>query len=83
MDECGEHDPGLSRNVYPDLRAMARDEAQQIILTHLKLCPFAGERISERLRAIETKFATLIGLMIGSGLLGGTVAAALTKLMTK
>ena len=65
-----------------NFQRLAREQAESVILQHLSLCPFAGLRIEERVRAIETRFATLIGFMLGSGLLGGVAGAALVKTFT-
>jgi hypothetical protein len=60
---------------------LARQEAERAILQHLTLCPFANLHIEERLRTIELRFAWLIGLMMGSGLIGGIAGAALQRLI--
>lgn len=62
-------------------RLIAREEANRVILQHLSLCPFSTDEVSRRLRAIETRFATLIGIMIGSGILGGMSGALFTRLL--
>ena len=64
-------------------RMMARQEAETAILQHLALCPFAGLRIEERIRTIETNYARLFGFMLGSGLLGGSAGAVLAQLFPK
>ncbi len=63
------------------IRLIVRDETSKLLLAHLELCPFAGNKIAERTRTLETKIATLIGLMTGSCLLGGMSGAAVSKLM--
>jgi hypothetical protein len=63
-----------------DLRLLAREEATKVILQHLALCPFANLKIEERVRSLETRFAALLGFMVGSGLLGGVAGAGLVKL---
>ena len=52
-----------------------------MVIEHISLCPFAGSKVEERLRSLETSFARLIGFMIGSGLLGGITGAGLSKLI--
>jgi hypothetical protein len=48
---------------------------------HRQLCGLLAENIPERLRTLELKTATLLGLMIGAGTLGGTIGGALIKLL--
>jgi hypothetical protein len=62
-------------------RLIAANEAERMILQHLKLCPFANLAIEERLRKIELRFATLLGFMLGSGMLGGISGALFSKLI--
>lgn len=62
-------------------RMIAQEEARKVILQHLDLCPFANLRIEERVRNIEISYARLIGFMAGSGLLGGTAGALLTRIL--
>ena len=64
-----------------ELHLVARDEAGKVILQHLSLCPFAQLDIEKRLRTQEQRFFTLIGFMLGSGLLGGAAGAAISKLL--
>jgi hypothetical protein len=47
---------------------------------HATACAVLVEKLPERLRALEIKFATLIGLMCGSGFLGGVTANLLRSL---
>ena len=60
---------------------LARAEAERAIREHLTLCPFAGLKIEERLRGLENRFSLLMGLMLGSGLIGGTAGAVIGKLI--
>ena len=62
-------------------RMIATEEARKVILQHLDLCPFAGLKIEQRVRNLEVRFAMLTGLMMGSGLIGGATAAAITRLV--
>jgi len=63
------------------IQMLAREEAQKVILQHLDLCPFTALEIEDRVRKIETRFALLIGFMVGSGLLGGATGAAVFKML--
>ncbi len=60
---------------------LARQEAERAILQHLALCPFANLQIEQRLRTLENRFSLLIGLMIGSGILGGVAGGAIQRLI--
>jgi hypothetical protein len=52
-----------------------------VVIEHIGLCPFAGAKVEERLRTMETSFARLIGFMIGSGALGGVAGGIVAKLI--
>jgi hypothetical protein len=54
----------------------------RLIAEHRSECPFLSERISERLRATENRLYLLIGLMLGSGFIGGATAGVLQKMLT-
>jgi hypothetical protein len=41
----------------------------------------ARDTLDVRVRAVETRFAWLIGYMMGSGLVGGAAGAIISKLM--
>lgn len=60
---------------------LARQEAENVIQNHTRNCPFAALKIEERLRNLENRFAILIGLMLGSGIIGGYVGATLQHLI--
>ena len=62
-------------------RLIAEAAARQVVIEHISLCPFAGGHIDERVRALETNFARLVGFMLGSGVLGGAAGAAVTQLL--
>lgn len=62
-------------------RLVAEAAARQVVIEHLALCPFAGAKVEERVRGLETSFARLTGFMLGSGLLGGAAGAAVAKLI--
>jgi hypothetical protein len=71
----------LSDAAY-QIKAIAREETRQAIMDHIRLCPFATDQVGTRLRSIEMRFATLIGIMIGSGVLGGMAGGAISHLLT-
>jgi hypothetical protein len=62
-------------------RLIAEAAARQVVIEHIGLCPFAGAKVEERLRTIETSYARLIGFMLGSGLLGGVGGGIVARLM--
>lgn len=61
----------------------ARLEAQQAIIQHLNLCPFATQRIEQRLRNLELSYARLIGIMVGAGLIGGASGGTLSAWLSR
>lgn len=82
MPERSEADQeGITLPPAETIRLLARKEAEQVIMQHLSLCPFSQDGIQRRLREIETRFGTLVGFMIGSGLIGGATGALLGKLI--
>lgn len=62
-------------------RSVARDEANRALRDHIGLCPLSSAKIEDRLRGLEVRFALMIGLMLGAGLLGGAAGAIVTKLL--
>lgn len=70
---------GLTLPPFDQTRYLARIEAQRAVTAHAKDCPLFTLCIEPRLRTLETRFALLIGLMIGSGLIGGIAGAALQR----
>lgn len=66
---------------YPDFRLMVRQEIEAALDRHYQRCPMQTSAIENRVRTMETRFAAIVGGMIGSGAIGGTVAAALAKLL--
>jgi hypothetical protein len=52
------------------------------ITKHAQACPLAATQMEPRLRAVEITVARLIGFMLGTGTLGGTIGAAITKLLS-
>ena len=72
---------GINLSPQNTVRLIAEAAARQVIIEHITLCPLAKEAISERLRKLEMRFSTLVGFMLGSGLLGGTTGALLTRFL--
>jgi len=68
-------------NQSDQLRLIVRDETNKLLLQHLQLCPFVSNKIEERTRRLETKTATMIGFMCGSGLLGGVSGGVLANFL--
>ena len=64
------------------IRLIAEAAARQVVIEHIKLCPFAGAEVEKRLRTIEMGLARLTGFMVGSGILGGSTAAIVMKLLS-
>jgi hypothetical protein len=64
------------------LRLIVRDEIAAALRTHGILCPFAADAVEARLRQMEIGHARLIGLLIGSSLLGGSGTAALLHFLS-
>lgn len=62
------------------IRLIVRDEISTALNTHSKLCPFVGQEIDKRTRTLEQKVSTLWGYILGSAVVSGGTAAALTKL---
>lgn len=63
------------------LRLVIRDEVLKLIETHELRCPFTADEYPKRLRRLESNWATLVGLLIGSGVLGGAIGAQLSALL--
>jgi len=64
------------------LRLIIRDEVSKLIQAHEKTCQFVADEHPTRLRKLENRLSTLIGLMTGSGLIGGGISALATKLLS-
>lgn len=80
MDRIDDDQEGINLSPASTTRLLAREEASALILQHIHLCPFAMDRINDRLRNVEMSIAKLIGFMIGSGLLGGIAGGIAHKL---
>ena len=63
------------------IRLIAREVAEDKVIQHLSLCPFSKGNIESRLRLIEISFARLVGFMLGSGIIGGTIGATLGQII--
>ena len=72
---------GITLSPRNTTRLIAEAAARQVIMEHVNLCPFAADRVGERLRQIEISFGRLVGFMLGSGLLGGLAGSIVAKLM--
>ena len=80
MENSDSEQSGLVLPPQIATRLIAEAAARQVVMEHIRLCPFAGSKIDERVRTLETNFARLLGFMLGSGIIGGATAASLTKL---
>jgi len=80
MENSDSEQNGLILPPQTVTRLIAEAAARQVVMEHIRLCPFAGSKIDERVRTLETNFARLIGFMFGSGMIGGATAAGLAKL---
>ena len=81
MDRDDSEQEGITLPPRTATRLIAEAAARQVVMEHIGLCPFAGAKVEERLRTIETSYARLIGFMVGSGLLGGVAGSVVAKLM--
>ena len=62
-----------------------REGARLALDEHKRNCPApaAIATLQTEVTAIKIRFATLLGFMAGSGVLGGTAGALLTELLSK
>ena len=65
------------------VRLISREIANEQIVEHLHLCPFAADKVSDRLRNVEISMGRLIGFLLGSGALGGAAGAIVHALLGK
>jgi hypothetical protein len=79
MDRDDADQEGITLAPSNTVRLVAEAAARQVIIEHIRLCPFNGAKVEERLRTQENRFMLLIGFMFGSGLLGGAAGAAVFK----
>ena len=63
------------------IRDIAREAARTVIAEHVKSCDAKEDitKIDKRVVVLEKRFNILIGAIIGSGALGGGVAAGIMK----
>ena len=73
------NDQSSTLSQVQQIRLLARDEANTLLLSHLNQCPLIISNIETRTRKLETSFAKLSGFMVGSGLLGGLSGAGLSS----
>lgn len=81
MDRSDAGQEGIQLGPAATTRLVAEAAARQVVIEHIGLCPFVGSHIEERVRTLETSLARLIGLLLGSGILGGATGAIVAKLM--
>ena len=69
-------------------KSVAREAAHEVmrdaIQSHVAGCPGVNTipTLTQRVEAVENKMSKLIGFMIGSGVLGGSLGALLAKLLS-
>jgi len=61
------------------VKEVAREAAREVLREHVAQCPI--KEVQAKVESLQVRFAALVGLMIGSGVLGGSVAAGLVKLL--
>lgn len=81
MDRSDADQEGITLPPAYSLRALAREEAYAAIAEHAKICPFAAEDYSKRIRACEISLARLIGFMAATGTIGGLIGGILQHLL--
>lgn len=59
------------------IQEAARESARTVIKEHTASCPIAG--LSDRVSLLERRFYILVGAILGSGVLSGTVAAVILR----
>lgn len=59
------------------VREIAAQAAWTVIEKHIMACPIV--RVEERVRLLEGRFNLVLGAIVGSGALGGTVGALILK----
>jgi len=57
--------------------------AREVLEEHRKACPAAtsAESVSKSIKSLEIRFGMLIGIMIGSGTLGGIVGVGVSAVV--
>jgi len=82
-DRCDADQEGLTLPPATLTRAIAREEAWRCIAQHRTDCPFLADKSADRLRALELRFNLLVGIIIGSGILGGAIGGTIATIITK
>ena len=59
------------------IREAARESAWTVIKEHVTTCPI--DRLETRIQVLESRFYILVGAVLGSGVLGGAVGAAVLR----
>lgn len=59
------------------IRDVAREAARTVIAEHVKTC--GVEKLDTRITVLEKRFNILLGAIVGSGALGGSVSAVIMK----
>ena len=77
MAEQGERDDEVRVPLNNFVREIATQAAWTVIEKHITTCPIA--RVEERVRLLEGRFNLVLGAIVGSGALGGTVGALILK----
>lgn len=54
---------------------------EESIQSHEKRCLFAAVNIESRLRELENRVYFMVGLMIGSGILGGATGSLISRII--
>jgi hypothetical protein len=63
------------------IRLIVREEVDAGIQRHLKDCLFNKSAVEPRVRTLETRLSTFIGLIIGNGVLGAAAGAIAARLI--
>jgi len=74
-DLTPEHEVQVPLNNF--VREIATQAAWTVIEKHVLTCPIA--KVEERVRLLEARFNLVLGAIVGSGALGGTVGALILK----
>lgn len=74
--------PGRRLSVTENaLRLIVREEIDSAIESHLANCMFNKTSVEPRVRTLETRLSTFIGLIVGNGLLGAVSGAVAARLL--
>ncbi len=79
MTEHADNDSRSVKVPFPDyIRDAAREAAWTVIREHVDACPI--KKVEERVRVLEARFNLLLGAVIASGVLGGSIGAGILRL---